>query len=143
MNKYKLFKEQFPELNGREVYNKDYSEIEYYKENAGDEISEDVHLFDGLDIKKYCLSKQRVKKAINEVINHGSEREVKIAEYLFQKLDLEDEVKRMNMAQQHSIYLIKILEESKDLDFISDGINGGLDIHFKDTSKLNIHEVER
>ena len=34
--------------------------------------------------------------------------------------------------------LVSILEQHKELDYASDGINGGLDYKFKDGSVLNI-----
>jgi hypothetical protein len=49
--------------------------------------------------------------------------------------------KKMNIAQQTNIFLANILENHKDLDFVSDGKEGGFDYHFKDKSKINIKEV--
>jgi len=48
----------------------------------------------------------------------------------------------MNIAQQVNLWLNTILEKHEDLDFVSDGINGGLDFHFKDKSKINIKAEE-
>ena len=48
----------------------------------------------------------------------------------------------MNIAQQVNIWLTNILEKHEDLDYVSDGIKGGLDFHFKDKSKINIKVEE-
>ena len=47
----------------------------------------------------------------------------------------------MNTAQQVSTWLANILEEHKDLDFVSDGTDGGFDFEFKDGSKVNVRVI--
>ena len=47
----------------------------------------------------------------------------------------------MNKAQQMMIFLAQLIENDKDLDLVSDGIDGGLDFHFNDCSRINIKEV--
>ena len=46
----------------------------------------------------------------------------------------------MNKAQQMLIFLSQLIENDKELDFVSDGKKNGFDYHFKDGSKLNINE---
>jgi len=41
-------------------------------------------------IMKHCLDKQKVKKAIEDIINHGNEREMIIRKALFAELKLND-----------------------------------------------------
>jgi len=62
------FEEEFPSLKDKVWLSTEFIEIE--------------------NVQEFCLDKQRVREAIEEIINHGNSRELLIRAYLFKELGL-------------------------------------------------------